>query len=95
MSGLVANMMAQDKIDSQSKIQFTILKRQGGVWHNTEVSRLVNGLRTEAYQHPKHPEYMYLYGHYTKAQTLEAMMGGSAYAAEQVTGVGNLLWNPF
>jgi hypothetical protein len=95
MCELVENMMFQDRKDRQSKINFTILKREGGVWHGIEVNRLVNNLVTEVYSHPKHPEYIYLYGHYTKAQALEAIIGGFAFTAEKVTGVDRLLWNPF
>jgi hypothetical protein len=41
---------------------------------------------TEASQRSDHPEYVVLYGHYTKEQTLRALGGGMAYTATQVTG---------
>jgi len=72
-------------------VKLTVLHRPGGVWHRSEVDRLVNGLMTELYQHPKHPEHLILLGHFAKEETLKAMWGGVAYTATQVTGVDNEL----
>lgn len=87
-------------IESQKKMQVTILHRAGGVWHSTEVNRLVNDLMTEASQLPQHPEYLMLFGHYTKEETLRVIGGGVAYTAKPITGVYNnpelaSLWVPF
>jgi len=68
-------------------VKMTVLHRPGGVWTKTEQGRLVNGLTTEAYTHPRHPECVILLGHFTKRQTLDAIWGGIAYTATQVVGV--------
>lgn len=86
MESIVAHMIAGNIIERRSKLQFTVLHCPGGTWSDVEISRLVNGLTTEAYQLPAKPEHVILYGHHTKAKTLEAMWGGMAYTATEVTG---------
>jgi len=44
---------------------------------------------TEVSQHPQHPEYLVIFGHYTKEQALKAHGGGFAFTATQITGVHN------
>lgn len=80
------DLLAMQVVENRRKLKMTVLHREGGVWHQMEVGRLVNGLMTEASQHPKHLEHLVLFGHYTKEQTLEALLGGQAYTAVQVTG---------
>lgn len=80
------DLMAMQIAENRSKLKTTVLHRQGGVWHQVEVGRLVSGLMTEVSQHPKHPEHLVLFGHYTKEETLRALLGGQAYTALQVTG---------
>jgi hypothetical protein len=82
--------------ENSQKLKMTILYRSGGKWHIEEVRRLVLGLTTEASQLPIFPEYVVLFGHFTKEQTLEALLGGVAYTATQVTGVDSkeLPFNP-
>lgn len=72
--------------DNLRQLKTTVLFRKEGVWHREEVGRLVNGLMTEVSQHPENPEYLVLRGHYTKEETLRALIGGVAYTATQVTG---------
>jgi hypothetical protein len=76
--------------------KITLLHRPKGQWHKEEVSRLVRGLNTSVCEHPLHPEYLILFGHYTKEKTLEVMLGGVAYTAKQVLGYDNqeLPWVP-
>lgn len=80
--------------ENRRKLQTTVLHRPGGKWHGTEVSRLVNGLITEVSEHHKHPEYLIIFGHYTKEQTLKAIGGGVAYTAQQMTGMEKLPFSP-
>ncbi|MFA6437142.1 MAG: hypothetical protein WC242_03190 [Candidatus Paceibacterota bacterium] len=82
MSDLQLAMMEENR----RNLKVTVLHRPGGKWTNIEVGRLINGLMTEAVQCRDHPEYVVLYGHYTKEQTLEALGGVMAYTAIQVTG---------
>ena len=91
MSALIANMMFNDLKERRSKIGFTVLYRKDGTWSNYEVSNFVNRLVTEAYQSKLKPEYLILFGSYTKAKTLEALGGGLAYTAEQVMGADNIM----
>jgi hypothetical protein len=44
---------------------------------------------TEVSEHPQHPKYLILFGHYTKAETLEALVGGRTYTATNITGTNN------
>ncbi len=83
------DILAMQMEENARTIKLTLLFRPGGVWHNTEVDRLVNGLVTETSQHPKHPSHIVLFGHFTKAQTLEALLGGVAYTATQITGIAH------
>ena len=76
--------------ESRLKIKMTILHRPGGVWDKIEIGRLATGLVTEVSQHHKHPEHIILFGHYTKKQTLKAILGGVQYSVEQITGVPNI-----
>jgi len=81
------DLLAMDLLEKRKKLKVTILHREGGTWHPSEVSRLVNGLMTEVSQQRDCPEYLLLFGHYTKEQTLEALLGGQAYTVSQVTGI--------
>ncbi|MFZ2983747.1 MAG: hypothetical protein WA053_01550 [Minisyncoccia bacterium] len=67
-------------------VKMTVLRRERHPWYQSEIGRLVNGLKTEVSGHSKHPEYLVVFGHYTKEQTLEALQGGWEYTATQVTG---------
>jgi len=82
MSDLQLLMMEENR----RNLKVTVLHRPGGKWHDVEVSKLVDGLITEISQHPQHPEYLVVFGHHTKEQTLKALGGGMAYTATQVTG---------
>ena len=75
--------------ERRRSLKMTILHRSGGVWHSFEVGKLVNGLMTELSQHPRHPEYLILFGHYSKEEALKALGGGQAYTATQITGMDN------
>jgi hypothetical protein len=80
------NLMEMQIEENRRKLKTTVLYREGGTWDRIEVGRLVNGLKTEVSQHQKHPAYLVLFGHYTKEQTLQALLGGQAYTAIQVIG---------
>ena len=81
------DLLAINLAEKRRNLKMTILHRPGGIWHHSEVAKLVQGLTTEVSQHPKHPEHVVLFGHYTKEQTLKAIGGGIAYTATQVTGI--------
>ncbi len=89
MEPLVVGMMADRTKKSRAELKTTVLYREGGQWHPEEVNRLVNGLMTEASQLPAKPEYVILFGHHTKDETLKALLGGVTYTATQVTGLDN------
>jgi|GEM_PF-2276391 len=89
MEPLVAGMMASELRERRSKIPYTVLHRPGGTWSELEVGLLVENLRTEVYQQRQHPEYLILYGTWSKDQTLEAIMGGIAYTAKSLIGWEN------
>jgi hypothetical protein len=86
MSFDLVGMSVREKRKEQA---ITVLFREGGVWHGSEVGKLVEGLRTFASQHPQHPEYVLLAGEYSKEVTLAAIGGGVAYTAEVVMGMDN------
>lgn len=77
--------LAQVKKDRRA-VKMTVLHRERHPWFQSEIGRLVNGLQTEVSGHLKHPEYLVVFGHFTKEQTLEALMGGWAYTATPITG---------
>ncbi|HBI33924.1 MAG TPA: hypothetical protein DEA43_04100 [Candidatus Moranbacteria bacterium] len=81
--------MAMQIEENRCKVKMTVLYRKGGTWQSCEVSRLADGLITEVSQHPKYPEYLIVFGHYTKEQTLVAHGGGLVYTATQITGIEN------
>lgn len=68
-------------------VNLTILHRPGHGWSNVELSRLVNGLNTLAHGHPSMPEYVILEGHFTKEQSLAAILGGIAFTVTRVRGI--------
>lgn len=83
------DLMAMQVAENRRNIKMTVLYRKDGTWHHSEVGKLVNNLMTEASQHPQHPEYLVLFGHHTKAATLKAIGGGSAYTATEIVGTDN------
>jgi hypothetical protein len=83
------DLVAMDLQEKRRKMKLTVLHRAGGEWYPDETGRMVNGLMTEARQHPKHPEYVVLIGDFTKEETLKALGGGLAYTVTQVTGTQN------
>ncbi len=82
--------------ENRRRLKTTVLYRQNGNWHPLEVGLLTTNLDTEVSCHPKYPEYLILFGHYTKQQTLGALRGCQAYIATQVTGMESdkLPFNP-
>lgn len=69
--------------------KMTVLHRKDGTWHQSEISKLVNGLMTEVSEHSQHPEYLIILGHYTKEITLKVLGGGQAYTATEIVGKDN------
>lgn len=88
------DLFAMQLADNRRNLKTTVLHRPGGQWLGVEISRLVGGLNTEVSQHPQHPEYVIIFGHFTKEQTLRAIRGGIAYTATAVTGVDELPYLP-
>ncbi|MDD5464095.1 MAG: hypothetical protein PHP62_03020 [Candidatus Moranbacteria bacterium] len=83
------NLMAMQIEENRQKVKMTILRREGGTWQTWEVSNLACGLMTEVSQHPQHPEFLVVFGHYTKEQTLKAHGGGLAYNAIEIIGISD------
>lgn len=81
------DLVGMQVAENRRKVKMTVLHREGGTWHRSEVGKLVSHLKTEVSQHPQHPEHLVMHGHYTKEATLEALGGGQAYTATQITGV--------
>lgn len=89
---IAAWMMAEDIKTRRAKMEFTVLTRgkgSDGVWHRSEVNRIVNGLSAELYTLPALPQHLILWGHFTKEQVLQAMDGGCTFTAMQVQGLEN------
>lgn len=71
---------------------YTVLTRGAeslGTWSQREVSKITNGLRTEVYQVDQLPQYLIVYGAFTKEEVLRATGGGCTFTAEQVIGRDN------
>jgi hypothetical protein len=68
-----------------------------GTWKPNEVTAIINGLVTEAYQLESFPQHVILWGGFTKEQVLKAMGGGATFTAEEVVGYENdkLPFRPF
>ncbi|MBP9757246.1 MAG: hypothetical protein KBD06_01465 [Candidatus Pacebacteria bacterium] len=81
------DLVGMDVRDKLRRLKLTVLYRPGGTWLAVEVGRIVNGLMTEASQHPKFPEHVILLGEFTKEATLNAILGGIAYTATTLTGI--------
>lgn len=90
----LSNLSAIINEGQRKELKYTVLHRPNGVWHESEVARLIDGLPTEVSRLPKFPEYLILFGHFTKEETLKAIMGGVAYTATQVTGTKDLPFHP-
>ena len=67
----------------------TMLRREGGIWLRSEIDRFASDLRVEVSVHPQHPEYIILFGHHTKDDTLKALGGGLTYTVTQIVGRKN------
>jgi hypothetical protein len=85
--GNLMDLVGMQVEKNRREMKMTVLYRSSGKWHLSEVSKLVNGLMTEISQHPQYTEYLIVYGHYTKEQTLKVLGGGVAYTATQVIGI--------
>ncbi len=72
-------------------IKVTVLHRPGGVWRDKEILGLTDNLQAVVTGIATHPEYLILLGHHTKEATLQAIGGGFAYTATQVTGIDSPL----
>lgn len=83
------NLMLLQIVEGRHNLKMTVLYRKDGMWREREVDKLVNGLMTEVSNHPQHPEYLVLYGHYTKEATLKALGGGQAYTTTAIIGTDN------
>lgn len=83
------NLVAMQIAENRRNLKMTVLRRQGGTWHQSEVSKLVNGLMTEVSERPQYPEYLVLFGHYIKDKTLKTLGGGQAYIATKIVGTDN------
>lgn len=83
------NLVAMQVAENRRNLKMTVLRREGGTWHQSEVGKFTNGLMTEVSGHPQHPEYLVLFGHHTKAATLKALGGGQAYTATEIVGTDN------
>jgi hypothetical protein len=80
------DLLAMKIAEDRRRLEMTVLHRPAGTWSTEEVMRLVNGLRVTASAWPKKPEFVVLYGHHTKDETLQVLGGGIEYTALQVTG---------
>jgi hypothetical protein len=67
--------------------RLTVLRRPGGRWGRSEVIRLTVNLPAEVIGHPKHPEYLIIRGHFTHAETLDALKGAEPYEVKEVVGL--------
>jgi hypothetical protein len=85
--GSMNDLMMLRRQETARNMKMTVLHRPNGVWHTQEVTRLVYGLRTEASQHPQHPEHIVLWGHHTKGEILKAIGGGVTFTVTQITGM--------
>lgn len=83
------NLLAMHREATARDMRLTVLHRPNGTWSKLELGRLVNGLTTEACSHPKHPEDIIVYGHYSKDEVLGAILGGQVFTVKQVTGIEN------
>lgn len=83
------DLAGMDILEKQKKMKMTILHRAGGVWHQEEVGRLAVSLQTVICRRPQFPEHLVAFGHYTKEETLKALINGAAYTATQIIGLYN------
>jgi len=90
---IISYLITQDILEKRRSLKTTLLHRPNGVWHDSEVSNLVNDLHTEVMQHPQFPEHLLLYGHFTKKQTV-GPAAGPTWTAIRVTGTDSLPWFP-
>lgn len=88
------SLTALNVLESRRKLKTTVLYREGGVWHDSEIDRLTMVLQTPVSYHPEHPEIVVLFGHYGKEQALKAIGFGVAFTTTQVVGLDNLPFDP-
>lgn len=74
----------------------TVLFREGGTWHDSEIQKLVAGLHTSVSLNTDHRGYLLIPEEYTKEEILEILGDVAAYTLEVVMGLDNeaLPWKP-
>ncbi len=75
--------------DYRRHVKITILQRAGGTWDQSEIDKLVNSLRTDLSCHPKHPEFLVIFGHHSIETMIQLLDGGSPFTITQITGIYN------
>ena len=73
-------------IESQRKLKMTILRRKDGEWHQSEIEKLTCGLVTRVSRHPRHPQFLVLFGHHEKGATLEMIGSSHTYTVIEIIG---------
>lgn len=100
---IVDYLASQEILSKRRGLKTTVLHRPGGTWDIYEVQKLVGELFTEAYQHPRFPEYVILFGHHTKERALDAVYPAhrsapktieNDFTATQVMGLEDLPFRP-
>jgi hypothetical protein len=71
------------------EMQFTVLHRAGGRWQPSEVSKFVSVLKAAVGGHPRHPEHLILFGHFTRDQVGRVLGTGASYSLENLVGFNN------
>jgi hypothetical protein len=81
-------------LDNRKKFKATVLYRKGGFWSREEIVRVVDALHNEISQHPQHPEYAIINGHYPE-DVIKKAVGSNDFTVTQNVGVDNLPWRCF
>lgn len=88
------DLFAMQVAENHHSLRTTLLCRRHGEWHRSEIDALAIGLTTEVVQKPGYPEYLILFKHFTKEETLKALGGGQSYIVNQIVGIKGLPFDP-
>ena len=76
-------------LHTEDETKLTVLYREGGTWCSSEINKLCVSLFTEVVSRQNFPEYLVLFGHYTRERVLCVLGGGWAFTANQIVGLNN------
>ena len=80
------NLKEMLSTEKRRKLKMTVLHREDGEWHQSEIEKLTCKLVTRAIRHPRHPQLLVLFGHHEKGATLEVIGSSHTHTVIEIVG---------